>query len=137
MSIDIFALKQFLLIFIVFLGGMLVEALVKRAFFLFSKDHYKTHHFSWSKYLAYILYPIVLTIYLHFKLDKSLLGIFLGFSLFGLIGEWTLGFVYHKLMGQRLWTYHKYSIGKYTSFLVLPLWGGAGVIFWFFSKIFL
>jgi hypothetical protein len=54
------------------------------------------------------------------------------FAIFAFAGpflEWTVGTVYLKLSGRRLWTYHAFSISSHTSWVAALVWGIAGVIF--------
>jgi len=62
--------------------------------------------------------------------------VFLIFAGVGTALEWLVGFSFHMVMGQRLWTYYKYNINTYTSLLSIPLWGIAGVFFYLLVKYF-
>ena len=64
------------------------------------------------------------------------LRIFLLFALLGPLGEWCIGFAYQAIVGQKLWTYHRFSINGNTSLLAIPFWGFAGVLFYYLSRIF-
>lgn len=130
------ALTLFLLLGILGVFGFLLELSFSRLHFALTKTHYKEHHFTFGKYLYLLLTPTVLVFVLTVHLDLNLAAIFVSFAIFGTIAEWFLGFFYHKIVGQRLWTYHKYHIMHYTSFLSILLWGFAGIIFWFLLQIF-
>jgi len=71
------------------------------------------------------------------RTGSQLLLVCLSFALVGTFLEWLIGFFYHKIVGQKLWTYHRYSLSGYTSLLSIPLWGLAGALFWLLAKIFI
>lgn len=95
----------------------------------------KTKIFKWSEYLAIIILPIFCIIALAFIVDFKIFILFGISSLVGSLGEYTLGFVYHKTLNKRLWTYERLSFDGYSSLLITPVWGIAGVVFWLLSKI--
>lgn len=65
----------------------------------------------------------------------KLLVLFLIFAVIGTALEWLAGFVYQRVIGKRLWTYHRYRIGPYTSWQSAPMWGMGAVLFWLVVKI--
>lgn len=95
----------------------------------------KTTVFRWSEYLAIIAAPILFIIFLSFYYDFAILKMFFASAIVGFLGEGFFGFVYHKVLNKRLWTYNRLSLHGYTSFISIPAWGIAGVIFWFVSKL--
>jgi uncharacterized membrane protein len=120
-----------LLIFLaVFVGGILLEIAAVRLHFALTKTHFKEHQFSLRKYLLLILLPLVACAIILNKEGWDLLSIFIAFSVLGTALEWFVAFGYHKIMGERLWTYHRYSITEYTSLLSIPFWGIAGILAW-------
>lgn len=74
-----------------------------------------------------LLLPLIVLLLLVLHLGGVYLNIFLYSALFGTILEWLVGWWFHSIMGTRLWTYHRYDITRYTSFLSIPIWGIAGV----------
>jgi len=94
----------------------------------------KTKYFKWREYIAIIIWPILSVLALTYFVDVKILSLFFVSSFVGFALEYILGFAYHKTLNKRLWEYRRLSIGKYTSFLTLPIWGIAGVFFWFLSK---
>ena len=90
----------------------------------------KYHRFSIVKYLYLLLFPLAATIILINLHGVSLLKVFVIFAIVGTLLEWLLGFGYHKIVGQRLWIYHRLTITGYTSLLSTPIWGMAGIMFW-------
>ena len=118
------------------IGGFLLESLAFQFHFLTTGKHYKKYHFTFARYLYYLIAPITAVIFAVSQAGMYLLNIFLIFSLVGTILEWLAGFAYHMIVGQRLWTYHRYSIGGYTSLFSIPLWGLGGILFWLLVKIF-
>lgn len=95
----------------------------------------KTTKFRWKEYLAIIIGPILFVIFLAFYYNFAILKLFLVSSVVGFIGEYIFGFVYDKVLNKRLWTYNRLSIEGYTSYLSIPAWGIAGVMFWFIAKL--
>lgn len=134
---NVVALKRFIEFFTLIVSGLGLEILFSKAFYKLTNNPYKTHHFSFGKYIYFLLFPfIIILVYLKGN-NLDLLGIFVTFSLLGTLSEWLIGFFYHSIVGQRLWTYHRYPITKYTSLLSIPMWGIAGLIFYLFMQIFL
>ncbi len=131
--------SQFQLVFFICLlvFSLSIQSLVEKLYFVFTKKHYKIHHYSFSKFLSFILFPLAIVTLYSSIANFSLLLLFLVFAISGTIMEGLLGYTYDKFMGQRLWTYHVYSIGGYTSLLSLPLWGIAGVAGWLVFKLIL
>ena len=86
--------------------------------------------FSWNRYIL-ILIPLVLwSLSLMFFYGIVIVYLFLASAVVGFVLEYALGRTYHRVIGERLWTYGTYSIDGYTSWLTLPMWGAAGVRFW-------
>jgi uncharacterized membrane protein len=61
--------------------------------------------------------------------------VFLFFAVIGTFMEWLIGFAYENVVGKILWTYDKFNINGYTSYLSIPLWGIAGVVFWLIANV--
>ena len=95
----------------------------------------KTTEFRWSEYIAMIILPVLFVLFLSFYFDIKILYMFLVSSAIGFVAEGLMGFAYDKILNKRLWTYNRLDIKGYTSFLSIPLWGIAGVVFWFLSKL--
>lgn len=129
--------NEFLLFLFLVVGGVVLEAIVEKLYFSITKKKFKEHHFSFSRYFYLLLFPILATIVIIQRNTSTLFTVFLTFSLIGTFLEWLIGFFYHKIVGQRLWTYHRYSWSGYTSWLSMPLWGLAGVLFWLLARVFI
>ena len=115
--------------------GMMLETFFHRIHYWITKTHYKEHHFTWGKYLYYLLFPLLTFGVSIYENGWNVVQVFLIFAFLGTFLEWMVGFTYHKIVGVRLWTYHKYSITRYTSFLSIPLWGFAGILFWHLARV--
>lgn len=90
-----------------------------------------TQRFLWREYIAMLAAPLtgVLGLTAFFGL-KPIRIFFLGVIILPLL-EWGTGRAYHKILGSRLWEYHRYPLpGKYTSWLTLPIWGAGAVLLW-------
>ncbi len=118
-----------------FLASLVVDVFFERIYFLITKSHYKEHHFTLSRYLMSLLVPFVVILVLVLHLGYTYLNVFISAAIFGTILEWLVGWWFHQIMGTRLWTYHRYSITRYTSFLSIPIWGIAGVFMSLIVKI--
>ncbi len=116
--------------------------LIGRLFFLVTIVGYylayiygrKTKEFRYSEYVAIIFFPSLFVLYLGVYISVNIFYLYLASSIVGFLLEYILGFVYHKTLNRRLWYYRRLNVGGYTSLLVIPIWGIAGVIFWFLSK---
>ena len=116
-------------------GGFIIESIISQTHFLLYKKHFKKYHYKFGRYLFYLLFPLTALLFSFFFQGLKVVSMFVLFSLVGVLAEWLAGFTYHMVMGQRLWTYHKYSIGGYTSLFSLPLWGIIGILFSFLGKL--
>jgi hypothetical protein len=94
----------------------------------------KTKAFKWREYFVLFSVPVIGSLSLAYFYGTGIIWLFLISALGGLILEYIIGLSYHKTLNHRLWTYHKFSIGGYTSLLALPMWGILGVVFWLISK---
>ncbi|GEM_PF-5351932 len=87
--------------------------------------------FSWKEYSILFFGPFAGLIFVIYTLGSRPFFIFLIGSIGLTLVEWMTGFVYHKVMGSRLWIYERYSLpGRYTSFLSVPIWGFGAVLLW-------
>lgn len=94
----------------------------------------KTRQFKWKEYFLLISSPVLCCLSLVYFYGTKILLFFVTSAVVGFILEGIIGLAYHKTLNRKLWTYGKYNIGGYTSFLTFPLWGVAGVIFWLLSR---
>ena len=131
------ALSDFLLFFSLIVFGVVLEDLAQKIYFKAKGIKFKEHHFSYSRYVYLLLFPMLAAILIVSRSTDLLWVVFLTFSAVGTFIEWLIGFFYHRIVGQRLWTYHRHSISGYTSLLSIPLWGLAGIMFWLLARIFI
>ncbi|MCI0597829.1 hypothetical protein L0Y34_02030 [Candidatus Parcubacteria bacterium] len=54
----------------------------------------------------------------------------------GMSMEHSIGVVLHKTLGRHLWRYYRCTVNGYTSLLVAPFWGMAGLLFFLLAKMF-
>jgi len=119
------------------IGGVVLEVVILHTFFFLTKRKAETKKFSVIRYLYLLSFPLLATYILFFRTDERLLKVFIFFSIFGAVIEWLVGFFYHKVVGQKLWTYHYFPwFNSYTSWMSMPLWGLAGVMFWLAARMF-
>lgn len=121
---------EFQIFVLVALGGLALEVFLSQVYLSFFKQHIKIYHFALARYLLLLIPPLLAFLILVARIGLSPLNAFFVFMLVGTICEWLIGYFYQKLIGQRLWTYHRFSIQGYTSLLSIPIWGCAGVLFW-------
>ena len=98
--------------------------------FLVAKYGPHLHSFRLPNYLLILALPTLAVLILAVLVDIRVVWVYVASALLGTAGEYSFGRMYHVMMGVRLWKYWKYSIGGYTSWLVMPLWGCAGVLFY-------
>lgn len=135
--INIPALIRFLLFFALIIVGFSLEVLFSKFYYKLTNNPYKKHNYSLGRYVYFLILPLLIILYFLQGSQLNFFTVFIGFALLGTLAEWIFGFFYHKIVGQRLWTYHRYSITGYTSFLSIPMWGLAGLIFYQFIQIFI
>ncbi len=129
--------ENILLIYILsVLIGMILEMSIAKLHFYLTKRHYKIHHFTFAKYFLFLLFPLLSVSLISYLEGLTIIKVFIAFALVGCFIEWLVGYGYDQIIGQRLWTYHTYSISKYTSFLSIPLWGFLGASFYIIMRIF-
>ncbi len=127
-------LRIFLLYSVIVVLGVFLEVAVHKLHYFVTKTHYKEHHFTLGKYVFFLFFPILGLLIVYSKIGLTILQVLIIFSIVGTVLEWLVGFTYHQMVGVRLWTYHRYAITKYTSFLSIPLWGFFGIILWLLAK---
>ena len=118
-------------------SGVVLETFLSRTYYFFHKSRYKKHHFFFGKYLYLLLFPSIAFLYITNQFGYPPVTVFAVFAVLGTILEGLVGFSYHTIVGQRLWTYHKYSIFGYTSLLGAPIWGLLGILTWLLAKAFI
>lgn len=96
---------------------------------------HRTRKFSWSGYIAIIIWPVLVTFILAYYIGIKILILFCVTAILGFILEYIVGMTYHKTLNKRLWTYDKFSLNGYTSWLSIPVWGIGGIIFYFIVQI--
>ena len=110
-----------LIIFAVILfGGWILESIwfdTKRA----------KRKLSLKNYLLFIVGPIVSTIYAAWVMGPPALYMYFASVLLGAICEYVVDRSYAVFFGARLWRYYRYAINGNTSYLILPVWGSAGI----------
>ena len=95
----------------------------------------RTRKFYWSEYLALVGVPVAGCLALALLYGKGVVYLFFLSAGVGLLLEYSAGLAYHLVLHERLWTYGKFALkGRYTSVLVLPMWGVGGVISWLIAK---
>lgn len=99
--------------------------------FLYGK---KKQNFSFITYTIFLIIPTVCSLSLTYLFGTKIILLFIESSIIGFILEYILGFAYNKTFKQKLWAYSIYPLSEYTSWLTLPMWGTAGIVFFLISK---
>ncbi|MBI3558975.1 hypothetical protein HY085_01135 [Candidatus Gottesmanbacteria bacterium] len=126
-------------IFVIFalmlIVGIVLEYILEKTHLLVFKKKHKTHYFPVSKFLYFLIFPLISILFVASQLQIPIILGFLIFSIVGTTAEYFLGYSFYQIVGRKLWTYHTYPIGGYTSWLSVPLWGVGGIIFWLISRL--
>ena len=103
---------------------------------LFSEKYFKHRlvHFKFSRYLFLLSIPIISVFIFTYILGFSVIKWFIIFAFLGTFLEYCMGYSYYTVVGKNLWTYNKYSIKGYTSYLAIPMWGLCGVLLYLLSS---
>ena len=128
--------QQNLFLFLtVVIGGVGLEKIISQTHFYLTKTHFRKDHFEFGRYIFLLFFPMLGALLMTFRIGWAIIQIFLIFAILGTIFEYFVGKAYHQIVGKRLWTYYQYSIGKYTSYLSVPIWGLGGVFFYLFAQV--
>jgi len=96
---------------------------------------HRTKEWKWSEYFLMALAPIIGVGFLAWFEGEKIIIYFILSSLAGTMGEFLLGFFCDKILGKKMWKYSKWDIFGYTSILMIPFWGGAGIVFLTLAKL--
>lgn len=88
----------------------------------------------WREYFFLISVPVAGSLAMVFFYGIEIIYLFVLSMVVGTLLEYGFGKAYHLTLNRRLWTYGKYSVKGYTSPLVAPMWGVAGIVFWLLAK---
>ncbi|OGE88975.1 MAG: hypothetical protein A3J07_04725 [Candidatus Doudnabacteria bacterium RIFCSPLOWO2_02_FULL_49_13] len=94
----------------------------------------RQHRFNWFGFISIIIWPLLYVIFLTAQNGYGILELFFASAIIGLFLEYSLGLIYDKLENKKLWKYSQWNINGYVSWLCIPVWGIAGVIFWTISQ---
>ena len=116
-----------------FLVGIFLSLVSLIGMFLAYLYGRKVEKFRWSEYVLLLIAPVGGCFALTFLYGIRIVYMFVLSAVVGFIFEYSVGLIYHKTLNRRLWNYSRYSVGGYTSWLTLPMWGVAGIVFWLLS----
>jgi hypothetical protein len=94
------------------------------------------HKFRPSRYFLLILSPLIASIVAYDRVGVEILYLFVIVGFLGFILEYGTGKVYSIVVGRRLWRYYRDNLNENTSWLSMPLWGFAGILFFLLSRLF-
>ncbi|MBI4086734.1 hypothetical protein HY416_01995 [Candidatus Kaiserbacteria bacterium] len=94
-----------------------------------------TKKFRWSEYVVFISVPVVGCLSLGYIYGAKIIQFFIASAIVGFFLEYVVGLAYNKILNRHLWYYSRLKVGNgYTSLLVIPMWGVAGVLFWLLAQ---
>lgn len=120
--------NQFIYLGFIFLAINLI------GFYLAYLYGHKTKKFLWREYFAIIILPLLSIVAMTYLFGPKILTMFVFSSVLGFFLEYIIGLTYYKTLNSRLWVYKRFGIQGYTSLLSVPIWGVAGIVFYFLSK---
>ncbi len=95
-----------------------------------------TKAFKWSEYCFLVVVGLIAPALVMWTYGERVILFFFTSIVVGMCMEHLIGYLYHKTLNRRLWRYFKYTIGGYTSLLVAPFWGMAGIFFLLLGQVF-
>jgi len=128
-------MEQGLVIFLfLIIIGVIFEGITSQWYYKHKKKSFRKQ-FHLIRYMYLLLFPIIGILVSLFLGGQTAFKTFIIFALLGPLLEWCIGFSYQNIVGQKLWTYHRYAIAGNTSLLAIPFWGLAGVLFYYLARI--
>jgi len=115
--------------------GLIFLVLILVGYYLAYLYGHRTKKFNWGEYFSIIFWPSLFVVALAYFVDGKIIRLFVVSCFIGLGLEYSLGLAFHMIMGKHLWIYRRFDLDGYTSWLCLPIWGIAGVIFWYLGRI--
>ncbi len=101
--------------------------------YLYGRD---TRAFRWDEYGLLVVAAVIPLGVIYATFGPKIIGFYIASIFVGLAVEFLMGLVFHKTLNRRMWTYHRYTAGGYTSLLVAPFWGMAGILFVLLGRVF-
>lgn len=97
--------------------------------------------FNFVNYIAYPIIPVIIFLIISYILtfDINIFIIFIFSSIFGVIGEAILGVTiyFQSKRSYHHWIYYQFPIiHKFSSIIIAPLWGIAGILIFYWLSIF-
>ena len=117
-----------------FLVGLVAVLITLIGFYISYLYGHKRKEFRWSEYFLLVSWPIISALVLAYYIDHRILTLFFVSAVAGFLFEYSFAFIYHKTLNKRLWTYSRFALNGYTSWLTIPVWGAAGIVFWLLGK---
>lgn len=116
--------------------GVGLEALLSTLYFKKHgvKNKHQIIHFKFFRYLLLLSIPLITTFLMAYIVSLSILLYFLFFAVVGTLLEYCVGYAYFIIVGQRLWTYNRFSLNHHTSLLSIPLWGLCGALIYLLAR---
>jgi uncharacterized membrane protein len=113
-----------------------VVATITALGFMLACEHGKQfRRFSWEEYSVLSATVFVAIVPMLAIYGWGILTLFFVSVAVGMCAEHICGYVFHRSLKRHMWRYYRFTLGGYTSLLVAPFWGMAGVFFFLLSKI--
>ncbi len=119
---------------IVILGVFAVAVATKQP----RRSHKKgSKQFNFKRYILHMLFPMLAVVLAYQNIGTPVVYVFIAGAVAGLVLEYLVGASFSFIEGARLWRYYHYDISGNTSWLVLPIWGMAGVMCLLIARMFI
>ncbi len=124
-------LKLFLLLVAAMvMFDLAVQHVVKSVF----KKKFKTSHpYHTLSKIGILSVPLLGLAVLVWNADWGYVRLFMASAVIGTLLEYLLGVFLKHIRGSEVWTYHFLPLGRYTSWISIPYWGGAGLVFFYIA----
>ena len=97
----------------------------------------KTRRFRWSEYFALLAGPLIVLIIDIYLFGSAIVYYFFASAVIGWLAELALAVSYDKVLGKKFWVYKSFPVFRgYISWLTLPIWGFAGLLFLRIARLF-
>ncbi len=125
-------LRIFLLIV---LCGFIIESVFYLIFKSLFGKNFRQHFKPKIVSISIFTIPIWGLVFLITRQNFGFIKIFLLSAIIGTMAESLLGRFLSDVLGKPVWSYDFARIGRFTSWISIPYWGGAGLLFFWIAKL--
>ena len=120
--------------FLIIFCGLFVESVFYFVLkYLFGK-HFRNHLNPKFVSISIFFIPIWGLLFFITRQNLGYIKIFLIFAFIGTLAESLLGRFFFDLIGKKVWSYNFAKLGRFTSWISIPYWGWAGLLFFWIAK---